>query len=76
MLHLEKVVFFPSLVEFLGQHMTAEGIRPLGPHVAAIAAHPKPSQVAADEFPGDAQPLQEISEGSCQHPQTSHGKLE
>ena len=41
-LHLEKCVFFTSSVEFLGQHMSAEGIRPLGARVAAIAAHPRP----------------------------------
>ena len=41
-LHLEKCVFFASSVEFLGQHVSAEGIRPLGARVAAIAAHPRP----------------------------------
>ena len=41
-LHLEKCVFFSSSVEFLGQHVSAEGIRLLGAPVAAIAAHPRP----------------------------------
>ena len=42
-LHLEKCVFFATSVEFLGQHVSAEGISPLGACVAAIAAHPNPS---------------------------------
>ena len=41
-LHLEKCVFFASSVEFLGQHVSAEGIRPLEARVAAIATHPRP----------------------------------
>ena len=36
-------MFFISSVEFLGQHMSAEGIRPLGARVAAITSYPKPS---------------------------------
>ena len=40
-LHLEECVFFAFSVEFLGQHVSAEGIRPLGAHVEAIAAPPK-----------------------------------
>ena len=42
-LHLEKCVFFASSVDFLGQHVTAEGIRPLETRVAAIEAHPQPA---------------------------------
>ena len=36
-LHLEKCMCLTSSVEFLGQHVSAEGIHPLGGHVAAIA---------------------------------------
>ena len=42
-LHMEKCVFFATSVEFLGQHVSADGIRPLGARVAAITAYPKPS---------------------------------
>ena len=42
-LHMEKGVFFATSVEFLGQHVSADGIRPLGARVAAITAYPKPS---------------------------------
>ena len=55
-LHLENCIIFASSVEFLGQHMSAEGICLLGAGVAAIAAQPQARhQVAADELPGHAQ---------------------
>ena len=42
-LHLEKCFFFASSVEFLGQHVSPQGLRPLGTHVAAIKSHPRPA---------------------------------
>ena len=36
-----KCVFFASSVDFLGQHVSAEGIRPLDTRVAAIEAYPR-----------------------------------
>ena len=42
-LHLEKCVLFASSVEFLGQHMSTQGLHPLGTYVAAIKAHPRPA---------------------------------
>ena len=42
-LHLEKCVFFASSLEFLGQHMSTQGLCLLGTHMAAIKAHLKPS---------------------------------
>ena len=42
-LHLEKCVFFASSVDFLGQHVSVEGIPLLDTHVAAIEAHLQPA---------------------------------
>ena len=42
-LHLEKCIFCASSVEFLGQHVSMQGLRPLGTHVAAIKAPPAPA---------------------------------
>ena len=53
-LHLEKCMFFASSVEFLGQHMSAEGILPLGARVAAITTYPKPSTKSQLMLPGHA----------------------
>ena len=38
-----SVVFFASSVDFLGQHLSAEGIRPLETRVAAIEAQQQPA---------------------------------
>ena len=40
---VQKQLVITASVEFLGQHVSAEGNRVLGAHVAPIAAHPKPS---------------------------------
>ena len=57
-LHLEKCVFFASSVEFLGQHVSRQGLCPLGTPVEAIKAQPQAQhQVTADEFPGYAELL-------------------
>jgi hypothetical protein len=41
----EKCKFAVQEVQFLGHHVTAEGIRPLPDRVAAIQNHPKPATV-------------------------------
>ncbi len=41
----EKCEFAVQEVQFLGHHVTEEGIRPLPDRVAAVQDHPKPSTV-------------------------------
>jgi hypothetical protein len=49
----EKCEFAVTEVQFLGHHVTAEGIRPLPDRMAAIQDHPRPTTVKKlQAFPG------------------------